>query len=156
MFLIGEDKLVADWVYARTSGQLDVGVGTVGVGWVDSHNNLIAGVVFHSYTPGRNLFVDCAIEGKRFPPALLRFTLQYSFYQLKVARLTFAIDSVNLSSKRLVRRLGAIQEATLSGAACQGDLELWVLRPATSAFCRRFLNVKKRHSGPAGLLETAC
>lgn len=150
MFLTGQDARVAAWVYGQMDGPLDPPTGAVAVGWLDGPN-LVGGLVFHTYTPGRNLFVDLALSQSRFPPAFLRFGLRYPFEQLRVPRLTFSIDSANLRSRRLVERLGAVQEATLSCAARHGDLLFYALRPESSSLCRRFLSVQRQHSAPAGL-----
>jgi RimJ/RimL family protein N-acetyltransferase len=149
MFVVGEDRRVARWVYEQIGGPLDTPECTA-VGWA-REGELSGGLVYHSYTPQRNIFEDIALTGRHVPRAFLRFGLAYPFHQLRVPRLTFSIDSANLSSVRLVAQLGAIREATLSCAARQGDLEFWVLRLDASPLCRRILDGKVKHARGPGL-----
>lgn len=135
MILFGQDDFVGAWVFARVGrGRWLPGEGTA-IGWLEE-GELVAGLTFTDWT-GPNMFVGIAIEGRRFPPALLRVGLLYAFKQVACTRLTFAIASNNLASISLAQRLGAELEASLQGALPDADLNYYVLRPDKCKFWSR-------------------
>ncbi len=143
--LVWEDPVpIQQWVAAQGGGSCAPGTFSA-LGSVEN-GDLIAGLVFHS-TNGVNCFVNIALSEKRFPRALLRAGLFYVFKQLALKRLTFYISSSNISSQKLVTRLGAKREATLRSADVGGkDLLIYSLFPEDCWIWSVMQNGKKRGS----------
>ena len=99
------------------------------LGWADDETGrLIAGLAFYDCN-GRSCSCSLAIDGGVFPRPLIRAGLTYAFLQLKLARLTFLIEESNLPSQHLVRRFGAVHEATLRDAGKSGNMLIFALFP---------------------------
>ena len=127
MVIWDSPELVNDWVAQRGGGRVVRG-GCTALGWVNPQGRLTAGLVFHEAN-GAHCLVNIAIEGGAFPKPLLEAGLRYCFDQLKLKRLTFIIGDSNIPSQNLVRRLGAIPEATLRDADINGNLLIFALFP---------------------------
>lgn len=111
------------------------------LGWARD-GEIVAGLVFYDCN-GSHCLVNIAITGKRFPPGLLKAGLFYVFSQIKLKRLTFLIEEVNLPSQNLVTRLGAIPEATLRDAGKTGNMLIYALFPEDCTIWSR-INGKRR------------
>ncbi len=152
MFILDRDEEIAQWVALQVHGSIEPVPGTRAVGWEES-GEIIAGVAAHTFTPGRNMFVDIALSRGRFPRPLLSFCFHYAFGQLSLPRLTFSVDSANHKSMTLCQRLGAVREATLSCAAREGDLVLFRLCP-DAAFVRRIFDERSKDPSEARLRQS--
>jgi len=130
---------INQWIGARNGGYLDTNSFTA-LACVQNQN-LIGALTFYEANK-KNCWVNIALKDKIFPPSLLNSGLTYVFHQLALKRLTFRIPSVNLPSQTLVRRLGAIHEATLRDADDFGDALMFALFPESCPFWSR-LNVKR-------------
>lgn len=126
--LIWEDpKPVHDWVDAQGGGHCAPGTYSA-IGYVEG-GELTGGLVFYNANK-KNVFVNIALAGGKFPRPLLRAGLFYVFHQLALRRLTFIISPENIRSQNLVTRLGARREATLREAGDDGrDLYIYSLFP---------------------------
>lgn len=133
-------EVINKWVAERGGGHAHPGACTA-LGCVKD-NKLIAGLVFHDAN-GAHCMVNIAIEGGSFPPDLLKWGLRYVFKQLQLKRLTFIIKASNIASINLVRKLGAIHEATLQDADITGNLLIYALFPQNCKIWSR-LNGQER------------
>jgi RimJ/RimL family protein N-acetyltransferase len=134
--LISEPKeIINDWVAERGGGRAHENSYRA-LAWV-SEEEIQAGLVFYDFNP-KNCLVNLAIKNNFFPKTLLKAGLFYAFNQLALRRLTFLISSVNIPSQNLVRRLGAIPEATLREADPSGDTLIFALFPENCKIWSRF------------------
>ena len=140
MLIYDAPALVNAWVSSKGGGRANDGFCTA-LGWLKD-NELTAGLVFHDAN-GVNCSVNIALDGKVFPPTLLKAGLRYVFLQLQLKRLTFIISEANIASQRLCAQLGAIHEATLRDADINGNLLIYALFPANCKIWSR-LNGKRR------------
>lgn len=97
-----------------------------GIGLEDEGGQLVAGVVYDSYT-GSNVFLHVAsVPGHNW---LLKRPLAaffcYPFHVLGVKRVTAAVRDNNKPVIRLIAHLGFTFEARLQGAHPDGDVLLW-------------------------------
>ena len=119
--------LINEWISQRKGGRAHPGLCSA-LGYTNDQGKLVAGLVFHD-SNGVHCLANIALENKIFPPALLKAGLSYAFGQLKLKRLTFIVSEGNIASQNLVRRLGAIPEATLRDADINGNLLIFALFP---------------------------
>lgn len=120
------------------------------LGWVNPQGVLTAGLSFHD-SNGASCRVNIALSEKTFPLGLLKAGFFYVFRQLKLKRLTFTIHSANIPSQELVRRLGAIHEATLRDAEPTGDTLIYALFPEDCKLWSRINGqVSRRNAASAG------
>lgn len=145
MLVWDQSEIINSWVAQRGGGRVFPGACTA-LGWENEQGKLVAGLVFHECN-GAHVMVNIALEGGKFPRPLLKAGLFYVFAQLKVKRLTFTIASDNIRSQTLVRKLGAIPEATLRDALPDGDLLIFALFPSDCKIWSR-LNGKIRGRCP--------
>jgi len=132
--------VINDWVAVRGGGRAYPG-NCSALGWtVDGV--LTAGLVFTD-SNGAQCLANIALDGRVFPRTLLHAGLSYAFGQLQLRRLTFIIKEANIASQELVRRLGAIPEATLRDADIDGNLLIYALFPADCKIWSRLQNGKK-------------
>jgi len=135
MLIWDQPKIVNEWVGAHGGGKAPDSSCTA-LGWLNPQNQLEGGIVYYEYN-GAHCLVNIALIGKKFPVSLLRAGLFYPFAQLKLKRLTFLISEGNIASQALVRRLGAIPEATLRDADINGNLLIYALFPENCKFWSR-------------------
>lgn len=134
--LIWEPKeVINDWVAEHRGGKAYPG-SYQALAWV-AEEEIQAGLVFYDYNT-KNCLVNLALSKSFFPKSLLHACLSYSFNQLALRRLTFLISSANIPSQNLVRRLGAIPEATLREADPNGDTLIFALFPENCKIWSRF------------------
>lgn len=96
---------------------------------LEEDGELIAGVVYSEFN-GRNIFASiAAIPGRRWMTRkFLGVMFRYPFMQCKVDRVTLWIESSNMDSQRFAEHLGFEKEATLKGAARDGeDILIYVM-----------------------------
>lgn len=134
--LVWEPKeLINDWVAKHQGGHAYPG-SYQALAWV-AGEEIQAGLVFYDYNT-KNCLVNLALTKNFFPKSLLHAGLSYAFNQLALRRLTFLISSANILSQNLVRRLGAIPEATLREADPNGDTLIFALFPENCKIWSRF------------------
>lgn len=126
MLIWDSPETVNDWVALHGGGRAPKGACTA-LGWTEN-NRLIGGLVFWEAN-GAHCLVNIALTEGSFPKGLLKAGLLYVFHQLQLKRLTFIIADGNMRSQSLVRRLGAIPEATLRDADVNGNLLIFALFP---------------------------
>jgi RimJ/RimL family protein N-acetyltransferase len=140
--------VINDWVSTRGGGRAYPGHCSA-FGWVVD-GKLVGGIVFTDFN-GAQCLANIALDHHTFPRALLHAGLSYTFSQLQLRRLTFVIKEANLASQELVRRLGAVPEATLRDADIDGNLLIYALFPDDCKIWSRLKNGKKlRCSGSTG------
>ena len=130
MLIWDQPEVINTWIAQRGGGFCYPGSYTA-LGW-ETDGKLVAGMTFYS-SNGRNCYLCLAIDKGLFPIGLLKAGLFYAFSQLKLQRLTLTVESDNLASQNLVRRLGASLEATLRDAGKSGDMLIYSLRPENCA-----------------------
>lgn len=140
-------EVINEWVAQHGGGKAPKGACTA-LGYTDSEGQLYAGLVFWEAN-GAHCLVNIALSSGVFPRALLHAGLLYTFSQLKLKRLTFIIAEGNIPSIELVRRLGAIPEATLRDADVNGNLLIYALFPDNCTIWSK-LNGKIDGFGTAG------
>lgn len=114
---------IAPWVSARIPGHPEW-VNPKAVGWID-RDRIIAGVVYSHYSPGLNLEMSVALEG-RFPPRAFVEAFIYPFIELGLPRVTALVGADNRRSIKLVEGMGFVHEGRLRRAA-PGGQDLLVL-----------------------------
>lgn len=122
---------VVAWVYKTTLDPVSWDFNRThrvpwGIGIEDEGGQLVAGVVYDSYT-GSNVFLHVAsVPGHNW---LLKRPLAaffgYPFLVMGVRRVTAAVRDDNKSVIRLIAHLGFSFEARLQGAHPAGDVLLW-------------------------------
>lgn len=126
--VLDQHERVATWVAARADCSVHAWAGYVCLGLEDESGKLIAGVVLESYN-GRNANVHVAGIGRNWVNRNMLVTFfNYAFRHLKVERLTGLVPSTNHQALAFDKHLGFQWEATLKGAAKDGDLEILVMR----------------------------
>jgi RimJ/RimL family protein N-acetyltransferase len=95
------------------------------LGWAHG-NHLIAGVLYYQYS-SVNIWAAVAAEPGHnwLNRAGLWAIFDYPFRQLKVRRMTIAIDEGNAQSIRFCERLGFQPETRLAAASPSGDLLIY-------------------------------
>lgn len=148
MLIWDSPNAINDWVAERGGGRANPGFCTA-LGWADSAGTLCAGLVF-SDCNGASINVNIALDGGIFPRILLEAGLFYVFSQLQLKRLTFVIKEANIRSQNLVRRLGAVPEATLRDAHPSGNMLIYALFPEDCKIWSRVKNGKvQRQRSPS-------
>lgn len=118
--LYGADAMVADWVKARIPQQTEPFHKPVAIG-VMVGEELLAGVVWHTYT-GHDIHVSCAADSPRWArPRILRNLFAYPFGQLGVRRVTATTDSGNARTRRFLEGIGMTREGVLRQALPDGS-----------------------------------
>lgn len=135
MLAFGPLEEINSWVAERGGGKAAPGTFQAIASF--TLERIRGGLVFYD-SNGRNCLTNLALEDHYFPPELLRAGLLYAFNQLTLRRLTFTISSANIPSQNLVRRLGAIHEATLREADPLGDTLIFALFPENCPIWSRF------------------
>lgn len=120
-------QLVGEWVCARLHARwvpsecTAIGLASDGV--------VVAGVMFDHFN-GRSIAMHVASEGRNWLTRdFLRSCFGYAFNQLKVGKVIGLVDSTNIASKRFCHHLGFSLEATVTGAAKEGDLFIYSMTP---------------------------
>lgn len=147
MLVWDQPELINDWVYSKGGGKAPVGSCSA-LGWAGPDGLLKAGLVFYE-SNGAHCLVNIALTDRLFPLSLLKAGLFYTFSQLSLKRLTFLIAEDNIPSQNLVRRLGAIPEATLRDAALNGNLLIFALFPDNCKIWSRLNGKIRRKSAPS-------
>jgi len=91
--------------------------GAEGIGWT-CDGALTAGAVFEQHN-GRTVWAHVAIDG-HLPRTFFRAFLAYPFGVCRVDALRGYVLASNAPLRQLAKRLGAVEEAVLSGAAADG------------------------------------
>lgn len=135
MLIFGPRPEVNEWVHQHGGGKAYPDSYQT-IGWVEN-GQLTGGLVFHD-SNGIHCLTNIALLNNKFPLPLLRAGLLYPFSQLKLKRLTFFVSSANLQSQTLVRRLGAVLEATLQDTDPSGNTLIYALFPENCTLWKRF------------------
>lgn len=146
MLIWDSPNVINDWIAERGGGRAFPNSCSA-LGWTEN-GVLKAGLVFFDCN-GASITVNIAIDGGVFPRILLEAGLRYVFSQLQLKRLTFVIKEANIRSQNLVRRLGAIPEATLRDAHPEGNLLIYALFPEDCKIWSRVKNGKIERFGPS-------
>lgn len=123
MLVLESPQDVADWVAAQSGNiapSVDAAIG------FSHEGDLLAGVYFDGMSEN-NIFAHIASHANNLPRSLLMATAGYVYQQLGLERMTFMVPSDNFPTLRLVERMGADKEATLTRACGDADLNLYVL-----------------------------
>jgi RimJ/RimL family protein N-acetyltransferase len=130
----GDDERVSKWVSSRVPEGGEWGGYYQAVG-LENHGNLIAGVVYNSFSTA-NVNMHLAGEGDWLHPAFARAAFHYPFGQLKVRRVTSLVASSNRRCQRLIEALGFKYEARLERGLPDEDLLVYRLFPEDSCLAR--------------------
>lgn len=145
IYLVNCDDAVGAWVYSKIGCRWLQGLGTA-FGVADD-KGIACGLTFSDWN-GPNIFVAIAVERPVGVKWLLESGMKYVFGQLGCTRLTFMTESSNIKSVRLQERLGAVREATLTGAGRNGD-DILISRLTPDNFIWRRLNgIERRGQRP--------
>lgn len=142
MIIWDSPEVINTWVAERGGGRAFPGSCTA-LGWADETGRLKGGLVFHNCN-GAQVEVNIALEDGVFPKKLLETGLKYVFSQLQVKRLTFLVKAINIPSQNLVRRLGAVHEATLRDADISGNMLIYALFPENCKIWSRISGQRRR------------
>jgi len=121
--------LVTEWVSNRA--EADPRGVTAAIGWV-SDGKLVAGATYEDYTGG-SITATIAIDDRRVSRQFLRFIFEYPFRQLSVGKIFAMVAQTNSSSRRLVEKMGFVQEAVLKDYYSCEDLIVYSM---TAEHCR--------------------
>lgn len=154
--LNGQDDLVGGWVTAHAGGSWFPGRGRA-IGLIDNLG-IAAGVIFEGFS-GTNVYMHVAaradLKKRWLTRKYLWMCFHYPFVQLKCRRVTASVSSANKDCLKFVQALGFVHEATLEGAAKDGDLLVYVLW-ATSERVQFLMKYGEDHDfEQAGHPETA-
>lgn len=111
-----DTSAIYEFLKARIPG-LQCTEGAVGLGW-RRDGRLAAGAVFEHHN-GRTVWAHVAVDGQ-IPRRFLRAFMDYPFVVCGVFALRGYVLASNAPLRRLAKRLGAVEEAVLSGAALDG------------------------------------
>lgn len=126
--VLDQHERVANWVAARADCGVHAWAGYVCLGLEDEAGDLVAGVVLESYN-GRNANIHIAGIGRYWLNRQMLVTFfNYAFRHLKLERLTGLVPASNQQALAFDLHAGFQHEATLKGAAKDGDLEILVMR----------------------------
>lgn len=132
--VLDQHERVAKWVAERADCSAHAWSGYVCLGLADSTGELVAGVVLESYN-GVNANVHIAGVGKHWMNKRMLMTFFiYAFDHLKLQRLTGLVPTSNKAARAFDEHMGFRWEATLKGAAVDGDLDILVMRRADCRF----------------------
>jgi RimJ/RimL family protein N-acetyltransferase len=136
IYLVNCDDAVGAWVYSKLGCRWLQGLG-VAFGVADDYG-IACGLTFSDWN-GPNVYVGVAVDRPTGFKWLLESGMKYAFGQLGCTRLTFMTESSNIKSVRLQERLGAVREATLTGAGRNGD-DILISRLTPDNYIWRRLN----------------
>lgn len=118
------NELFGPWISERLERPWIVGTGHT-IGLIDTERGPIAGA-FYEACNGASVLVHLVIEGK-INREFVWFGSYYPFIQLGVYKLIAPVESTNKRSVRFTEHYGFTLEATLKGAARDGDLLLYTM-----------------------------
>jgi RimJ/RimL family protein N-acetyltransferase len=121
--------LVAEWVSNRA--EADPRGVTAAIGWV-SDGRLVAGATYEDYTGG-SITATIAIENTTMVRQFLRAIFEYPFRQLNVGKIFAMVAQTNSPSRRLVEKMGFVQETVLKDYYSCEDLIVYSM---TAKQCR--------------------
>ena len=115
---------VVDWVAKQTNEYGRFGT-DVGIG-IEENGVIVAGVAYAEFN-GVNIVCHIASDLSRrwMTKWYLWAIFDYPFNQAKVDRITVCVGEGNPASRRFVKKLGFVLEATLKGAHPTGDLLIY-------------------------------
>lgn len=129
---------VSHWV-ARELATLPP-TAAIGFGIMED-GKILAAMSCHTYTEGRNIYVDTVILDRKAALPLFRAVGRYVFNQLALPRLTVQTESDNLEAIKLHQKLGCELEGTLKQAGKSGNdiliSALWSTNPRWLRFNRK-------------------
>jgi RimJ/RimL family protein N-acetyltransferase len=117
--LINEASRVLPWVMERTQDNFPRGAEAALGAEIDGE--LVAGVVYDHYT-GPCVTATIAIDHKNLPLPMIDAMFRYPFEQLEVEKIIVYVNSANIESLELARRLGFDVEAEIVGVYPDGDM----------------------------------
>jgi RimJ/RimL family protein N-acetyltransferase len=120
---------VADWVSKRA--EADPRGVTAAIGWV-SDGRMVAGATYEDYTGG-SITATIAIENGAMVKQFLRAIFEYPFRQLNVGKIFAMVAQTNSPSRRLVEKMGFVQETVLKEYYSCEDLIVYSM---TARQCR--------------------
>ena len=121
-------RSVVDWVTERINPHGGWGKDAQGIG-VARDGKLIAGVIYTDYnTANVNMHVAAVDKSEWLTRLNLRYFFDYPFNQMQVKRITALVSESNAKSVRLIEGVGFRHETTLTDAAPDGDLLVYVMR----------------------------
>lgn len=112
LILVGERERVAQWVTSRIRNLSSFGpvIEYEAIGVLNSHGEIVAGVVFYHYieiAPGRHdISIAVAGEPGWMKRSVLRDLFRYPFVQLRCARISARTPVGNKRARRAMERLG--------------------------------------------------
>lgn len=117
--IYGQDDRVVDFVTSRVDDLEFAGkINTLGV---ESNGELIAGVVFESYTGSSISIHVAALEGKLWLSREFLFRVfAYPFLQLECNRVTGLVRADNERAQKLDEHLGFVREGVMRRGATDG------------------------------------
>lgn len=121
--------LVTEWVCNRAESD-PRGV-TAAIGWV-SDGKLVSGATYEDYTGG-SITATIAIENGTLVKQFLRAIFEYPFRQLNVGKMFAMVAQTNSPSRRLVEKMGFVQETVLKDYYSCEDLIVYSM---TAKQCR--------------------
>lgn len=121
--------LVAEWVSARADAD-PRGI-SAAIGWV-SDGKLVAGATYEDYTGG-SITATIAIDNGSMVKQFLSAIFEYPFRQLNVGKIFAMVAQTNSPSRRLVEKMGFVQETVLKDYYSCEDLIVYSM---TAKQCR--------------------
>lgn len=139
------DHLFGPWMMFRLKGEWFPGRGHIIGLWDDQTCSPLAACLYEGFN-GASILLHIAAEGKRWMNReYLWFVFYYPFVQLGVNKIIAPIESTNTSCSKFVEHIGFSLEATLVGAAPNGDLLIYTM---SKDECR-WLELGKKYRGQA-------
>lgn len=117
--IIGEDKLVGDWVAQRIGNQVPWNAfTTIGTG---RDGYIVGGAVIDNYIVNARCSVHCAGDGINWcNREFLHAVFDYIFRQLKCNVIVNMVDSTNIASLRFTAHVGFTEIYRLKGGGKNG------------------------------------
>ncbi|MSQ98136.1 MAG: N-acetyltransferase [Xanthomonadales bacterium] len=115
--------LVGDWVAKRLSGgyfaERSQAIG------LEKNADLVAGVIYENWNH-RSIMCHIAIE-ERITPSFLGAIFHYPYIVCEVDKIIAPVADDNEASKRLVEKMGFVEEARIKDAYVSGDMIFYTL-----------------------------
>ena len=119
--LYGADEVVAKWVAERMGRKEAIFQPYVALGIVNAdENDLVAGVVFHSYQPDGDITISAAADRPTMRRKALARVFGYAFNELNLKRVSAEVPLDNERSRKLVEGLGFVKEGAKRKATPNG------------------------------------
>ena len=136
----GSNAYFGPWMMEKLGGKWFTGRGSV-IGLYDTEKKEpVAACLFEGHN-GASIMLHVASDGSRkwLNKEYLCFVFHYPFVQLRVSKIISPVEGSNLSCRSFIEHIGFSLEATLEGAAPNGDLLIYTM---TQKQCR-WLTLRK-------------